>query len=260
MTPTYQQDEYGTFLTAHVPINDSQDRYSGFIGVDFDLQYYFASEARFHAIALGSLLAVLIMSLLIGYLVAIYYAAMQQRMGTLYDASVSDGLTRWLNRRGAMDAIKHLLARKEESYAVLLIDIDGLKVINDMRGHVTGDAVIARMADVIRESTREGDVCARLGGDEFLVFAACNTDTAMDIAGRILLKVSKPTMPLAGARASASIGVAVHDGTGADFDRMYRDADAALYHARTESKTRIGLHVPTTAPNAQPSASPAFVG
>ena len=143
---------------------------------------------------------------------------------------------------------------------MLLIDIDGLKVINDMRGHVTGDAVIARMADVIRESTREGDVCARLGGDEFLVFAACNTDTAMDIAGRILLKVSKPTMPLAGARASASIGVAVHDGTGADFDRMYRDADAALYHARTESKTRIGLHVPTTAPNAQPSASPAFVG
>jgi diguanylate cyclase (GGDEF)-like protein len=117
-------------------------------------------------------------------------------------------------------------------------------VINDMRGHVTGDAAIARTAEAITDSVREGDVTARLGGDEFLVFASCDKQTAMEMAERILAKLSKPSMPLAGARVSASIGIAVHDGAGADFDQMYRDADAALHQARSETKSRIGLHVP----------------
>ena len=204
VTPTYQQDDYGDFLTAHVPIFDSAGRYSGFVGVDFDLQYYFAREATFRAIRLGSLAAAAILAVLIGYLAALYDGAMRNRMQTLYDASTQDGLTRLLNRRGAIDAINKLLARKAPSYAALLIDIDGLKVINDMRGHTTGDAVIVRTAEAVSESARVDDVCARLGGDEFLVFAACNAEEAREIADRILAKLSKPTMPLAGARASVS--------------------------------------------------------
>ena len=57
-------------------------------------------------------------------------------------------------------------------------------------------------------------------------------------------------MPLAGARASASIGIAVHKGSDADFQRMYRDPDAALYQARAEQKTRIGLHIPSNGKSA----------
>lgn len=251
VTPTYQQDDYGDFLTAHVPIFDKAGRYSGFVGVDFDLQYYFAREATFNAIRLGSLLAAAVLAALIGYIAALYHGAMHNRMQTLYDASTQDGLTRLLNRRGATDAIAKSLARRARSYAALLIDIDGLKVINDTRGHTTGDAVIVRTAEAILDSARPGDVCARLGGDEFLLFTACDAATAQETAERILAKLSKPSMPLAGARASVSIGIAVHEGSDADFERMYRDADAALYQARAEQKTRIGLHVPSKDRSAQ---------
>ena len=224
-----------------MPIYDSKGRYSGFVGVDFDLQYYFAEEARFRAIEIGSLVAALIVALVIGYLVALYHSAMRHRMQELYDISIRDGLTGLLNRRGATDAINKSLARHPASNATLLVDIDNLKMINDMHGHVTGDAVIARTAEAIRESIREGDECARLGGDEFMIFAPdCDTDAAEEIAKRILARLSRQAMPLAGARFSVSIGIAVHEGATADFAQMYRDADTALYHAKGDGKSRIG--------------------
>jgi diguanylate cyclase (GGDEF)-like protein len=177
--------------------------------------------------------------------VALYYSAMQHRMRTLYDNSIRDGLTHLLNRRGAIDAVTASLAGHAESYAALLIDIDGLKLINDMRGHVTGDAVIVCTAAAIREAVRESDIAARLGGDEFFLFAPdCGEQEATKIAERILAVLRKPSMPLAGIKISASIGIAVHEGSDVDFDRMYRDADAALHEARSTGKSRIGRFVP----------------
>ena len=246
VTPTFEHDDYGDFLTAHAPIYDSEGRYSGFVGVDFDLQYYFAREARFRAIAIGSLVAALIVALVIGYLLALFYSALHHRMQQLYDSSIRDSLTGLLNRRGALDTIDKSLARHQASNAMLLVDVDNLKMINDMRGHATGDAVIALTAGAVRESLRNGDECARFGGDEFLIFAPdCNTDEAMEIAKRILARLSGQSIPLAGARFSVSIGIAVHDGAHADFDRMYRDADAALYQAREDGKSRIGVFKPS---------------
>jgi diguanylate cyclase (GGDEF)-like protein len=258
VNPGFEEDDYGTFLTGDSPIYDSEGRYSGFVGVDFDLKYYFAKEARFRAIAIGSLIAALLLSLMIGYGVERYYSAMQSRMQALYESSTHDPLTGLHNRRGAMDAVQQLLTLRAKSYAALLIDIDGLKLINDMRGHATGDAIIAIIAEAIRESIREGDECARIGGDEFFVFAAdCTTEEAMAIGQRILDKLAKPSLPLSGARASVSIGVVVLDGTDAEFNRMYRDADHALYQARYEGKSRIGLFVPDVA-DAMDSPAPAF--
>ena len=246
VTPTFEHDDYGDFLTAHTPIYDSKGRYSGFVGVDFDLQYYFTREARFRAIAIGSLVAALIAALVIGYLVALFYSAMHHRVQQLYESSIRDSLTGLLNRRGAMDTIGKSLARHEASNATLLVDIDNLKMINDMRGHATGDAVIALTAEAVRESIRKGDECARFGGDEFLIFAPdCNTDEAVEIAQRILAKLFGLPMQLAGARFSVSIGIAVHDSALTDFDRMYRDADAALYQAREHGKSRIGVFEPS---------------
>ena len=159
-----------------------------------------------------------------------------------------------------MDTVKRLLARRAKSYAALLIDIDGLKLINDMRGHATGDAIIAIIAEAIRASIREGDECARIGGDEFFVFAAgCTTEEAMAIGQRIIDKLAKPSLPLYGAKASVSIGVVVLDGADAEFNRMYRDADHALYQARYEGKSRIGLFVPSV-DDTMESPAPAFTG
>jgi diguanylate cyclase (GGDEF)-like protein len=138
------------------------------------------------------------------------------------------------------------LARHTGSNATLLLDVDNLKMINDLRGHVAGDAVIARTAEAIRQSIRQGDECARLGGDEFIIFAPdCDLEGAKEIAQLILDKLSKHEMPLAGVSFSVSIGIAVHEGAHTDFAKMYHDADEALYQARTDGKSRIGLFTPS---------------
>lgn len=241
VTPTFQEDDYGYFLTAHAPIYDNQKRYSGFTGVDFDLHYYMAEEARFRAIGLGSLAAALIASVIIGYLLALYHFDLNHRMQEHYRTSILDGLTGLLNRRGALDAIGKSLARRTSSYAVLLVDIDNLKTINDTQGHAAGDAVIAAVADAIRASIREGDDCARLGGDEFMVFAPeCDAGCASDVAQRILSRVvNNEGLHI---NFTVSIGIAVQAHATADFDRMYRDADSALYRAKSQGKHRFSVH------------------
>jgi diguanylate cyclase (GGDEF)-like protein len=252
--PTFEQDDYGTFLSGHAPIYDSQGRYSGFVGVDFDLQYFFALEARFRAIAIGSLVVALILALAIGLLTERYHSAMRHRMHALYESSIRDSLTGLLNRRGAIEVINKSLAEHTGNSAALLIDIDNLKMINDLRGHVAGDAVIARTAEVVCQSIREGDECARFGGDEFIVFAPdCDLAGAKEIAEQILRKLAKHDMPLAGVRFSLSIGIAVHEGADADFARMYREADEALQRARSEGKGRIGLFIPSESVSEDPS-------
>jgi diguanylate cyclase (GGDEF)-like protein len=115
-------------------------------------------------------------------------------------------------------------------------------MINDLRGHISGGAVITQTAQAIRESIREGDERARLGGDEFIVFSPdCDTEGAVKIAEGTRARLSNQRMPLAGGKFSVSIVISVQDGTSADFTRMYQDADAAPYHAREDGKSGFGL-------------------
>ncbi|HUU66033.1 MAG TPA: hypothetical protein VMW57_01965 [Methyloceanibacter sp.] len=102
ISPDFEEDDYGTFLTAHVPIYDSHGRNSGFVGVDFDMGYSLAGEARFRAIAIASLAGALLLALLIGYFVARYHASMRRRIKQLHDISIQDSLTGFYNRRAAM--------------------------------------------------------------------------------------------------------------------------------------------------------------
>jgi diguanylate cyclase (GGDEF)-like protein len=239
VTPSFQQDEYGTFLTAHAPIYDSLGRYSGFVGVDFGLHYYLAREPRFRVIAIATLGVALLLALGIGYVVAVYHAMIGRRIQELYDSSIRDSLTGMLNRRGAMQVIKSSLERHGGTSAMLLVDIDNLKMINDMRGHSTGDAVVARTSDAIQRSVRPDDECARLG-DDFLIYAPdCDAQAAKDIAAAILARLAGQGMPLAGAPFSVSVGIAVHEGGAADYASLHREADTALHQARAEGRNRI---------------------
>lgn len=248
VTPTFEQDEYGSFLTGHAPIYDSKGRYAGFVGVDFDLQYYLTREARFRSIAIATLGVALLLTLAIGYVVAVYHAVIARRIQELYDSSIRDSLTGMLNRLGAMQVIKKSLEQHMGSSAVLVVDIDNLKMINDLRGHSTGDAVVARTSDAIRESIRPGDLCARLG-DEFLIYAPdCDAGGATEIADAILARLSGHGMPLAGAPFSVSIGIATHPDGAAEYARMHREADTALHQARAEGRNRIVVFEPSTAP------------
>jgi diguanylate cyclase (GGDEF)-like protein len=237
--PDFQSDDFGNFLTGHTPIMDSQGRYSGFVGVDFDINYYLAQEARFRAIRIGSIVASLIAAIIIGALIASYHRGLERRMLAHYETSVRDALTGLLNRRGAWEAIRNALARRESSYAALLIDIDDLKHINDSQGHAAGDAAIVSLAAALRDSVRDRDLTARLGGDEFLVFAPnCDEHGAQDIAQRILERTDAASRH-GGPRYSVSIGICVEDAGVEEFDAMYRRADEALYRAKSAGKNRL---------------------
>lgn len=240
--PNFQEDDFGTFLTGHTAIFDSQGRYSGFVGVDFDLNYYLAQERRFHAILFGSLTAALLAAIIIGALIASYHKGLEQRIHTHYESSVRDELTGLLNRRGAFEAIRKLLAQGERSYATLIVDIDDLKQINDTAGHAAGDAALVRLAATLRECVRDRDLTVRLGGDEFLVFApSCDRDGAHEIAHRILDRAEAATQQ-GSPRFSVSIGICTTVIGNEDFDVLYRRADEALYRAKAAGKNRLAVY------------------
>jgi diguanylate cyclase (GGDEF)-like protein len=248
----FEEDDYGTFLTALAPIYDGEGRYSGFVGVDFDTEYYLMREARFRAIAVATLVAALLLALAIGYAAAVYHGAMQRRMHELRDSSLRDSLTGMFNRRGAMDVVKKDVERYAGPSAMLIVDIDNLKLINDMRGHTTGDAVLALTSEAIRAKLEDGDQCARLG-DEFLIFApGRDAAGANELAREILGRLLEEGMPLAGASFSVSVGIAVSDGKETDFVEMHRNADSALHQARAEGRNRISVFEPDGAEREPP--------
>jgi diguanylate cyclase (GGDEF)-like protein len=245
--PDFEEDDYGIFLTAHVPIYDSRGRYSGFVGVDFDTQYYAKREGRFRLIAIASLGGALLLALAIGYFVARYHTTVQSRFKELHESSIRDSLTGLFNRSGVMEVIKKALETHVGKSALLLADIDNLKKINDTRGHVTGDAVIARTSEAIRESLREGDQCGRLG-DEFLVYLPdCDAEGARQIAENIFATLSGQGMVIARTPFSVSIGITACDGDAGDFARMHQEADEALRRAKGEGRNRIGIAPPSPA-------------
>lgn len=245
VTPGFQQDRYGYFLTGHAPIYDSAGRYSGFVGVDFDTDYYVALERRFEWIGYGSFATAVALSLLIGFLVGRRYHEMKNRIDFHFNESLRDSLTELLNRRGAMRAVEQRLAQHGAGHAVMLVDIDDFKTINDSYGHATGDNVLLSVAEALRQSVRESDIVARLGGDEFLIFAPhCNWEVARDIARRIIDSVRGHNDALVCSRFSVSIGICAEAPSPSAFEALYRWADEALYRAKSAGKGRYAFFRP----------------
>ncbi len=240
----FQHDDYGYFLSGHAPIRDSAGQVAGFVGVDFDLDYYVGEERRFRQIEIASVLLSLALSLVLGYLYARYRYSHKVELQLHYEISMQDALTGLPNRRGALAAIEAAWSKTgAETHAVLLVDIDNFKLINDTHGHATGDAVIQALAGALRGSLRPGDVAARLGGDEFLIFAReCDLAGAERIAERLSQTVRSHAAP---ERFSVSIGISVITGTHGDFDLLYRQADAALYRAKDEGRNRYAAFSPS---------------
>lgn len=243
MNPDFERDSYGTFLSGHAPIFDSDGTFSGFVGVDFDLQYYLARESRFTVIAFGTLAAAILLSLSAGSVVTLYLGAMRRRVEELYRASITDSLTGFFNRRGAMEVIKPVAERYLGPSALLVVDINGLKLINELSGHSTGDAVIAQASESIRESMRAQDYCARVG-DEFAIYAPdCALEAAEAMGACIVGKVSDKTIRLVGANFSIAVGIATHPGGyELDFVELYRKADHALGEAKAEGRNRLCVY------------------
>ncbi|MDP1927442.1 MAG: diguanylate cyclase [Thiobacillus sp.] len=164
---------------------------------------------------------------------------------TIRQLSLHDPLTGLANRRFMQQNEKHLLAgarRSGKQLAVLAVDLDDFKAVNDQYGHAAGDAVIVKSAERMQQLLRESDVIARFGGDEFVIVLGQvdHAAAAREVASRVVECLCQP-IPLAGggiARIGASVGIAMCcTGTGKEtLDDLLKKADAALYAAKREGK------------------------
>ncbi|AWN52891.1 EAL domain-containing protein [Methylobacterium sp. 17Sr1-1] len=149
------------------------------------------------------------------------------------------GLPNRLQLREHLDAALARLERKAEGCAVLLVDLDRFKPVNDTLGHPVGDALLRKVADRLRAMVRAGDTVARIGGDEFVVLQAGVTEPgeAQALARRVVDLVGRTYM-IEGQLLSigASVGVALAPADGRDADRLLKNADLALYRAKLDGR------------------------
>jgi diguanylate cyclase (GGDEF)-like protein/PAS domain S-box-containing protein len=155
-----------------------------------------------------------------------------------------DGLTEMPNRALFRDRLDQALARSERSLgvlAVLLIDLDGFKQVNDSLGHDAGDQLLKVVAERFDAELRPSDTLARLGGDEFAVLIdGAHEAQASSVARRLLSALAEPVW-IAGRELSvgASIGVALHPGGPASSEDLLRHADVAMYAAKESGRGRF---------------------
>jgi diguanylate cyclase (GGDEF)-like protein len=172
--------------------------------------------------------------------------------------ALQDSLTGLPNRRWFMRALAEAAARSDRTgapYAVLVLDVDGFKGVNDAYGHPAGDELLAELADRLRTALRPSDTAARLGGDEFVVIAQDLHDAADAVTvGERVLERCSGTYAVSGAptAVTVSVGVAVssdaveHGGPTGDVaarpvdpDVVLSRADAALYEAKRRGRHRV---------------------
>jgi diguanylate cyclase (GGDEF)-like protein len=153
-----------------------------------------------------------------------------------------DSLTRLPNREMFNALLRHSIEtaqRHQRRFAVLFIDLDRFKVINDSLGHQAGDALLVELADRLKRSLRASDVVARLGGDEFVVILG-EAEQASDVEriARNLLSVLSQPLQVSGHEweTTASIGIAMYPADGLDVQTLTKNADMAMYLAKEDGK------------------------
>jgi diguanylate cyclase (GGDEF)-like protein len=165
----------------------------------------------------------------------------EQRIQHLAD---HDALTGLLNRRLLEDRLQQsiTLARRNDALvAVMLIDLDGFKAVNDQFGHLMGDYALRTVARRLRECVRESDTVARLGGDEFVILLSGQRvpDDSSLVAEKILAALTEPVA--AGGRRfeiGASIGISIYPRDGTTPEALLKHADAAMYRVKEAGKNR----------------------
>jgi diguanylate cyclase (GGDEF)-like protein len=162
-----------------------------------------------------------------------------------HELSIRDALTGLLNRRALIQQLEHAVAyaeRHHSEFALLFLDLDRFKSINDLLGHEAGDALLCQFAGRLQAAVRVSDVVARLGGDEFVVLlegAGASANAAL-VARKIEQANAQP-FEIAGQHifTSSSIGIGLYPQDGASAAIVLRNADTAMYHAKQHRRGSI---------------------
>lgn len=155
-----------------------------------------------------------------------------------------DDLTQLANRNLLQERLTQAIyqhARHQEKLALMFIDLDGFKAVNDQFGHHVGDELLVKVAEILRYCVRKSDTVARFGGDEFVILLTglIDRDDAAIVAEKILLHMAEPLqLSACSAQIGASIGIALYPDDGADEGGMLKAADGLMYLAKEAGKGR----------------------
>ncbi len=183
----------------------------------------------------------------LGFIAGVYFlnTRLHRNIENLSWEANHDALTELLNRRGFEDAANHLwevAVNDHKEHALLLLDLDKFKQINDSYGHQAGDAILKEVATQLKSERREADVVARLGGDEFAVLLSyCPLETAEQLAQRILNKVNAICLDWKGEKLSVgvSIGLASINASSESIEQVIQQADSASYVAKRSPNKKV---------------------
>ncbi|WP_447920360.1 diguanylate cyclase [Achromobacter aegrifaciens] len=165
----------------------------------------------------------------------------QDEVGRLNTQAQTDPMTGLLNRR-AMSDVLNAYAADGTHVAVIAMDLDHFKRINDTFGHLTGDKVLIALAEVIRGGLRDQDRAFRVGGEEFIALLPTrSTAQACEVAERLRAAVARRLMPDGVGRVTVSIGVALWPQDGESASEVIRRADEALYESKQTGRNRVTL-------------------
>lgn len=171
----------------------------------------------------------------------------QQKTAELAHAAAHDALTGLPNRNLLKDRTRSAIARaqrKHERFAMLFLDLDRFKEVNDRMGHASGDALLLDVAHRLTSCVREVDTIARLGGDEFVVLLEGPTHKmeVKAVAGKILASLRKPyQLGAQSTRISVSIGASLYPDDGSDTESLLEHADTAMYRAKQQGRDQFAM-------------------
>lgn len=150
-----------------------------------------------------------------------------------------DSLTKLWNRAHTEEVINEYLLERRHNGALIMIDLDNFKQINDTYGHIVGDEVLKEFGSTLSGLTRENDVVCRLGGDEFVVFlkdVAYQSVVSEKVEQLIMILEKRIVLPDSEQKITVSAGVALAPMDGRNFNQLYQNADRALYYVKQNGK------------------------
>ncbi len=183
--------------------------------------------------------------------VRLLYKQLEDYSRALESLALHDPLTGLPNRRLLMDRLSLSIAhahRNQSTMAVMYLDLDGFKLINDTLGHDAGDTLLQMVADRLVAAVRQEDTVSRLGGDEFVIGLSelSHADDAVNMASKVIQALAQPyNIQGRDVSMTASVGVGIYPAHGLEVETLMKSADLALYEAKRTGKNtyRIAAHI-----------------